>query len=282
MNRANDSKVVKEQLANRDVDVFTGKTFDELKESSGTSFDLSSVFSVDEQALSNAFAVDTSAFEGLGDMGDLGGMGDLSGADMGLSGLSGFDASAIQFDSSAMASVFNDETMAKIMTGAPQFSVDSLGEGATNLTEDQQKAVNDGARKFMAAYGAWAMANPTEAAREDSYEVFLATDEGKALQAEMRESLGGIAQDMVSTAMTKYMTEQFAPYFSQQMSTLMTQAGQVMATQLAQQLQQQMAAVTDTLGSSFSLDIASQLADQMDSLSAAMSSGATAGSMKSS
>jgi hypothetical protein len=63
MNRANDSKVVKEQLANRDVDVFTGKTFDELKESSGTSFDLSSVFSVDEQALSNAFAVDTSAFE---------------------------------------------------------------------------------------------------------------------------------------------------------------------------------------------------------------------------
>ena len=265
--RASDSQIAKEQLANRDVDVFTGKTFDELKESNGSSFDLSSVFSVDEQALANAFSFDSSALSSA----DLG-AGDFGGLDLGLSG---FDASSINFDASAMSSVFNEETMTKIMAGAPAMSLEDLGIGDTisNLPPEQQAAINDSVRKLMASYSAWAMTHPTEAARDDAFQTFMATDEGKAVSAEVSKNLGGTAQEVVQAAMTKYMTEQFAPYFSQQMTQLMGQAGQVMATQLAQQLQQQMAAATGSLGSSFSLDAAAGLSSQMDALSSAMSSG---------
>ena len=265
--RASDSQIAKEQLANRDVDVFTGKTFDELKESNGSSFDLSSVFSVDEQALANAFSFDSSALSSA----DLG-AGDFGGLDLGLSG---FDASSINFDASAMSSVFNEETMTKIMAGAPAMSLEDLGIGDTisNLPPEQQAAINDSVRKLMASYSAWAMTHPTEAAADDAFQTFMATDEGKAVSAEVSKNLGGTAQEVVQAAMTKYMTEQFAPYFSQQMTQLMGQAGQVMATQLAQQLQQQMAAATGSLGSSFSLDAAAGLSSQMDALSSAMSSG---------
>ena len=69
---AKNSEIVKEQLANPSVNVFTGETFGESKDESG--FDSNSLFSVDTDALGKAFQINDDAFSG-----DLFGKVDLSG-----------------------------------------------------------------------------------------------------------------------------------------------------------------------------------------------------------
>lgn len=56
---ATSSEIVKSQLANRNIDAFSGKDFSDLGEDSG--FDPESLFSIDEDALGNIFSFDTSA-----------------------------------------------------------------------------------------------------------------------------------------------------------------------------------------------------------------------------
>ena len=60
---AEDSQIVKDQRANPKTDVFTGKTFQELADSSkdrSSGFDMSSLFTVDQNKLSAAFNIDLS------------------------------------------------------------------------------------------------------------------------------------------------------------------------------------------------------------------------------
>jgi ABC-type lipoprotein export system ATPase subunit/cell division protein FtsX len=61
MDKSAEKQIVQDQLANRDVNVFTGKTFEEEKEAAGMGdFDLSDIMTVDTAAISNAFRVDAS------------------------------------------------------------------------------------------------------------------------------------------------------------------------------------------------------------------------------
>ena len=69
---AKNSEIVKEQLANPSVNVFTGEAFGESKDENG--FDSNSLFSVDTDALGKAFQINDDAFSG-----DLFGKVDLSG-----------------------------------------------------------------------------------------------------------------------------------------------------------------------------------------------------------
>ena len=62
MDIAAKSQIVKDQLANPDVNVITGKTFAEEKASSGfSSFNMQDLITVDQDAMMNAFHFDTSA-----------------------------------------------------------------------------------------------------------------------------------------------------------------------------------------------------------------------------
>ena len=64
-----DSPIVKEQLANQDINVFTGQKFGEEE----STFDMSTLFTVDTEALADAFQVDESMFQV-----DLSGLSDLN------------------------------------------------------------------------------------------------------------------------------------------------------------------------------------------------------------
>ena len=59
IDNATESEIVKSQLADRSVDVFSGKEFSAWEEESG--FDFDSLFSIDEDALGDMFSFDTSA-----------------------------------------------------------------------------------------------------------------------------------------------------------------------------------------------------------------------------
>ena len=92
---AEDTEIVKQQLADPSVNVFTGEAFGE--ESSENTFDMESLITVDEEKLQEAFDFDESAFSNLsdsydfssvfgnaGDSVDLSGMVDLSGINISL------------------------------------------------------------------------------------------------------------------------------------------------------------------------------------------------------
>ena len=92
---AEDTEIVKQQLADPSVNVFTGEAFGE--ESSENTFDMESLITVDEEKLQEAFGFDESAFSNLsdsfdfssvfgnaGDSVDLSGMVDLSGINISL------------------------------------------------------------------------------------------------------------------------------------------------------------------------------------------------------
>lgn len=71
IDRMKDADIVKQQLANPEVDVFTGKTFAALKEENGSSFDMSKLFSIDQRMLASAFKFDASKLQKLFGMGPL-------------------------------------------------------------------------------------------------------------------------------------------------------------------------------------------------------------------
>ena len=91
------SRIVKNQLQNKNVNVFSGKEFGE--EEDENKFDVSSLFSVDGDAMAKAFQVDEDAFSSL----DLSG---ISGADLDTSSLEGiFQMDGSQMDLGSMMDI---------------------------------------------------------------------------------------------------------------------------------------------------------------------------------
>lgn len=271
------SQIVQEQLTNPDVDVFTGKTFEELQSEQGSSFDMSNIFSIDEDKLRQAFSFDANALT------DAAGSVDLSGISMDSSG---FDPSKINLDPSVVSSLFSSETMAQIMAGAPKFDLEDSGiPDVSKLTDDQRAAIMRDSSALASGFIAWMEQNhPDEVTSTDAdlyerrYQEYIATDGGKAqlqaLQDELEQDLGvSSMDDLVSTAMHNYLVNQFAPYFSQQMQKLMQQAAQAIALQIEEQLQQQVSQAVGKMGSQLSSIISSQLQKQMGALTSALQDG---------
>jgi putative ABC transport system permease protein len=303
MAQAADTDIVKQQLDNPEVDVFTGKTFEELQSEQGEDFDMSSMFSVDQDKLKDAFSFDSSALENAGSGMSL----DTSSLDLGNMDLGGMDMSGM--DMSSVTSIFNEDTMKQVMQNAPtfQFSGQTAGDGTaagagqaggadasqagTALTDEQQQQISEAASKLAAGYAAWATEHSDEVAKkiaaagndkdalQKAYQELIAeymqTPEAQAIVGPLQESLTQSMQDQINSAMQDYMTNQFAPYLAQAMQSMMEQAAQAMAIGMAQQMQAQMAAATGQIGSQLSSAISGQLQSQMSELSSAMQNGFT-------
>ena len=107
---AANSRIVKMQRDKPKVDVFSGKTFDELEDEEGNDFDMSSLFSVDEDAMAQAFNFDTSAL-------DFSGM-DFSGMDFSNLDFSKMDMSKMDFSELDL----KDADMSSLNVDPPDFS----------------------------------------------------------------------------------------------------------------------------------------------------------------
>ena len=281
MDMADESDIVREQQADPKVDVFTGKTFEELQDDENRQFDMESVFTVDEDALRDAFSFDESALDGLGQ-----GM-DFSDLDLG-SAMSGFDFSNMKLDESQISSIFSEQTMRQVMEGAPKFSLDDLDPSAFDLelTDEQQGALQDAGSELAAGFMSWMLVNgkmpaPGEEADYSAlFQEYLQTPEAQQVVGELaaneafsEENVSAAVEKAINDAITNYTTNKLAPYFSQAMGQLMSQAAQVMATQVAQQLSAQMNAASGQIGSQIGSALSSQLGGQMEQLSEALQSG---------
>lgn len=264
MRRAASSQIVREQQARRDVDVFTGKTFEELRQSQ-ESFDMRKMFTVDQDALKRAFTIDTSAVTAAA--------GGLDSSALDLSGVSldqaGFDPSAMTLDTSALDNVLSADTVQGILRGVEPFSAYAEKNGLT-LTDEQNQAVDKASTALVTGYLTWRQGVAEGA--DSSWDAYSQTPEAQSVLSQLRADLGDDAFASASALYRQYMGY-VGDYVKGQVDALVQQAAQVMATQLASQMSQQVSAATQSLGTQLSAAISQQVAGRMAALSGALQNG---------
>ena len=115
--QASETAIVQEQLNYPTIDVFNGKEFTE-EEESGSDFSMENLFSIDEEALQNAFKFDESKLNM-----DSSALGEgMSASD--LPAMPGLDASALNLD---VTSAFNSDAMGEMMGAALAGYTQALG-----------------------------------------------------------------------------------------------------------------------------------------------------------
>ena len=200
VDKAAESQIVKDQLADRDRDVFSGKTFDEMDEDGESQFDMSSLFSINESALQNAFYFNSGAL----DFSSV----DMSGSNvppMDLSGLS--NISMPQPSQQEIASLFQELT-------SPAGQAAIANSVASNLEfTDGGAALNS----LVASMGAWMAMNPGANPSD-----FFNTPEGQAAVAAVGSAVN---TEKLQAAVTQAV--------AQQLGTTPDGVGQVMADRVA-------------------------------------------------
>ena len=167
------SEIVKQQLANPDVNVFTNKKFGEKDSENGFSMD--SLFTVDEAALQKAFGFDASAMNNLGNSLDFGNSLNLS-ESMNLS--KAFQTGSNTLDLSGLV---NPDSLNLDLSGMPQMN---LGEIVSNL---DLKVSPDGMKQMacglLTGYQEYAKTHPEAdySGLGEDFTAFLKTDAAKKI-----------------------------------------------------------------------------------------------------
>ncbi len=243
MDEAASSEVVRQQLANPDVDVFTGKTFDELKDESKKGVDLSSMFSVDQAAMQRAFSFDSSALS-------------LSGFDM-----SGIDMGSMKID---LSGVTDGMDMSSVMGAAPQIDFSGIVGETTSPEEAQQVSALTGQLMsgFIASDEFKALGTDVSDQQKvnEAFASYLANNEdAKALMAQVQTISGASMLQKVQAVLQDYMQNSFAPYLQAAMQQMMGQVTEKIAGAVSSQMQ---AALTSAMSSAME-GMSSQLAASM-------------------
>ena len=244
MERAAKSQIVQEQLAHPEMDVFTGKLFDELQGEAKQGVDLSSMFSVDEAALKSAFSFDTSALSGAAGGMDLSGI-DLSGLDIDLSG------------------VGEDVDFSDIMVKAPTPDFSGVFDGL-ELTPEQMQQVGTLANQLFTGFmqSEQFKALTPEDLKDASklaaaFSAYLEQDTAAQQYLAQLKALGGdVLAERLQQAMTDYVQKQLAPYLQQSMDQVMQAISDQIATTVSTQLKAGAASLMDQMATQMSSSFA--------------------------
>lgn len=158
---AEKSEIVKQQLANKNTDVFTNEKFGEESKKSG--LDMNSLFTVNEDALKKAFVFDESALAGGLENLDFADAFQTGAASLDLSGA--IDLSAVEIDFSNLPPFDLGELMSGI-----QLNVSAEGMAQT-------------AQKLLEGYQAYAAENPQAdySGLGEAFQNYLTTDGAKEI-----------------------------------------------------------------------------------------------------
>lgn len=180
MDHAKDSEVVKAQMKTPEINVLTGRRFDE--ETSDNEMDLSKLFTIDPSAMAKAFS--------MGDLSDLTSAFSGAGANIDYSKLfSGLDSSAL---TSGLGNVNQD------LLSALDPSVLLDGVQVTASSEDLQTMFSDLLTKYL-DYGAKAGASTDYRSFDTALQSYLNSDEGQALLAGELQKILAKNQDAMIT-----------------------------------------------------------------------------------
>lgn len=191
INQAQSSEIVQKQLATRDVDVFTGKRFDDPESSS---LDMNSLFTVDSETLQSAFSFDQSKIS--------------------------MDMSSVDFSQLSI----NPSLL-------PSLDVDSLlGDIKFELTTDQINQISQKIMtQFQQYLKDNNLTDPSK--MDEYFRVYLQSDAAKNLiqsemaaliqESGMAEQFAANLQSQMQTMMAQY-SEVIANSLKQQLATVMT------------------------------------------------------------
>ena len=241
MARAASSDIVRQQLADPNTDVFTGKSFDELQDEAKKGVDLGSLFSVDQAKLRSAFTFDASKLGGV----------DLSGIDM----------SGVSIDPAAISSSLD---VSALVAGAPapDFSPIFGGEDGNidpALTADQIGQVVRLAGQLTQGFVTWWGQNGTTTDPSDpnfnaivgeKFMEYLQTDGAQEILAQISAIAGPELAQRVQQIATDYVENQLAPYLQDFFSKFAEQVSASVSAQLQASMRQVMAQVADQVGTS--------------------------------
>ncbi len=268
MARSASSQIVQQQLANPDVDVFTGKSFDEVQADAKKGVDLQSMFSVDEDAMKSAFHFDESALSGLGDGMSL----DMSGLD-----LSNIDLSGMNIDLSGVGSDLDfDDVFAN--APSPDFS-DVFTD--VQLTPEQMQQVGVLTNQLLSGFlqsdefkGLGLDVKDSEKVSA-AFQAYLANNpEAQQVLKELTAIGGQALAEKIQKAVTDYMTNTFAPYLQQAMGEVTNRMGDEIAATVSAQVKAGMASAMDQVATQVSgamSDAAAQMSGSLANLQDAFS-----------
>ena len=232
MSEAASSEVVQQQIANPDIDVFTGKTFEELKDENSSGVDLSSMFSVDEAALQRAFTFDSSSLT-------------LQGFD-----LSGIDMGSMSID---LSGVTDGMDMSSVMGDAPQIDFSGIFDGDDATTPEQAQQVATLTSQLVSGFitsdefkalGTDVSDPEKVSAAFSSY--LTNNDSAKLIMAQIQAASSASVLAKVQQVLASYMQNEFATYLQSAMQEMMSQVTEKIATAVSTQMQ---SALTSALGS---------------------------------
>ena len=181
MDTAAQSEIVRSQLEHPEVDVFSGKTFDELEEDSGSTFDMSTLISIDGNKISQAMTFDTSGLTL-----DLSGL-DLTGIDVSGFSMPTLDLSSISFDTSQLPDI-DPSQLAEVfpeLTG--EDIIDILASIQIHFVEGGEAAFNKTIQELVAGFAQYQEQNPGSTIAD-----YMATDS-------VRQALASAVSGLVDT-----------------------------------------------------------------------------------
>ena len=217
--------------------VFTGKSFD--AEADETSMDLGKLFSIDENALANAFNIDGDAFASGFDGSDM----DFSNMDM-----SGFDLSNIDVDLS------DTEDPAAIAAELPGITQDAFNSALSQMNlqiapEDLQNLYQELWNGFLA----YRTENPDPVS--GSFAAYVLSG---ASQTQIRSwvyelfNLNGAQSAFLSTVMDRLTSEDSA--IGRALGSVMEKVMEQIATNIQNNISQVMTQIGESMGNAFSFD----------------------------
>ena len=237
MARAANSEIVRQQLADPEVDVFTGKPFATLQEEAKQGVDLASLFTVDESGLRSAFKVDASKL--------------AAGLDLSGFNLAGVDLGGIDIDvSGALGSI----DLSSVLAGAPMPDLEGILGDLQNdpvLDKTQLEQVVDLSGQFAQRFlTAWLPAHG-EGLRPigpdfgkklvEQFAAYAASDApegGAALLEQVGEVAGETVSERLEQIVRAYVENDLAPYMAKALQGVAEQVGAQLSAAIGAQLQE--------------------------------------------
>ncbi len=260
IDQAGESQIVQDQRARPATNVITGKSFaeEEDEQGSGSGFDMSSLFTVDGQAIQQAFTFDQSKLTAGLSSADLSSSLDLSGMNLDLSSMPAFDASSISIDPSSL-------DMSSLNLDFSGVQLDFSGANPTVDSEKLTQTMSQVMQGFFPWYQQQMQDDPTKYSGSDGMQRamgdYLATPDvqqrfgqgiadaidmsgmGEAIQQQLAEQLqqqmSEQMQQQVMPALTQAIGQQLQTQLSSAIQSYMTQVMQTSMTQMASVMQQQ-------------------------------------------
>ena len=237
IDQAANSEIARQQLADPDINVLTGEPFDAA---SNNMLDIASLFSVDTDALKDAFQFDTSALHF-----------DLDGA---------FDLTDDSFD---LATLIDPSSFKLDLSGLPlpdmEMDMSELFDGVElNISQDGLQTLM---KKIMNGYKRYLISNGLLNLDKIGFSSYMQTE---AFQTLLAESMGDLLD-------TSGLEEQFAGTLQQNLQTVMetysVQLGEALQTQLTAALQEQMGPAIQKLAGQLEQKIAQAIQSNIAQLS---------------